>query len=256
MSAPQKIQRTYTAEVLLSVRRKGEKISLTDFWKLAGSLDKKSPSDWQSREATTELVDTLCEVLNTPKMGVLESTRGRTTGGTWAHKSLALAYAKWLDPKLHLLVNQVFFERIEEEANPELAVQRGNERARKTWLKCGKDEKWIEARIKGVATRKHFANVLAAHGVVREGYRNCTNATYSGLYGGSTEVVRLKKNLDKKVSILDNMDEVELAATQFAEVLALDKIQKQGLRGNAQCELACTAASKAAANAIMQSRKV
>lgn len=105
--------------ILGNVRSDGDMLSLTDLWKAANSPNKKDPSTWQRRESTIELIDTVCNFLNTPKMGVLKSKRGKSDGGTWAHKNLALAYAKWLDPKLHILINEVFFQRIEEEKNPD-----------------------------------------------------------------------------------------------------------------------------------------
>lgn len=46
-------------------------------------------------------------------MGVLKSKRGKTGGRTCGHKQIDLSYAKWLDPKLHVLVNSDFFDRIE-----------------------------------------------------------------------------------------------------------------------------------------------
>ena len=244
----------YALDAILNVRKKGDKFSLTDLWKLAGSDINKAPAQWAKQNETQGFLTVAARFSKCDLKSLLESTKGRH-GGSWGVELIALEYAQYLDPALAVLVNKAFLERIEEEVNPELAIQRGNARARKVWANVGKGEKWIEARIKGVATRKHFTDTLASHGVERDGYRNCTNAVYIGLYGGSTDVVRHKKHLEKGVSIRDNMDEVELAATQFAEVLALDKIKKQDLRGNAQCEMACTSASKAAANAIMQSRK-
>ncbi len=152
--------------------------------------------------------------------------------------------------------SQLETERLEEEANPELAVERGNARATKAWHKQGKKESWIDARIKGVSTRKAFTSKLATHGVHGQaGFRNCTNAIYTPLYGGTTEVVRMKKDLSPKDSIRDNMSEVELAATQLSELLALQTIEDQNLKGNGQCELACSHAAKSVATAILQNKR-
>ncbi|OZI07991.1 hypothetical protein BWI93_11590 [Siphonobacter sp. BAB-5385] len=106
-----------------------------------------------------------------------------------------------------------------------------------------------------MATRKAFTSTLATHGVKQEGYRNCTNAVYAGLFGGTSEVVRMKKGLEKSQNIRDHLSRVELAAVQLAESLATENIENHSLRGNAQCELACTRASKSVGRAIIDNRK-
>lgn len=195
-------------------------ISLTDLWKEAGSVNKKDPNTWINRESTIELIDTISTFLNTPKMGVLKSKRGKTGGGTWAHKNLALAYAKYLDPKLHVLVNEVFFERIEEEKNPDLII----DRAIATYERKGKDRKWIATRMDSKIKRNHFTSCLAEHGVTKDGYRNCTNAVYNNLFGGTAAVVREKKGLDLKANVRDNCSIVELAAISLSEALSMEDI--------------------------------
>lgn len=89
----------------------------------------------------------------------------------------------------------------------------------------------------------------------REGFRNCTNAIYHSLFGGSTNVIRQKKGLDQKSSIRDNMSLMELAAVKFSELIAKENIERNSLNGNAQCEIASSNASKAVGNAIIQGRK-
>ncbi|WP_234734541.1 antA/AntB antirepressor family protein [Tellurirhabdus bombi] len=123
------------------------------------------------------------------------------------------------------------------------------------YQRLGKGEKWIEGRMQGVATRNSFTRALGAHGVTKEGFRNCTNAIYTPLYGGTTSVVRLKKGLPDKANIRDNMTELELAAINLAELLASQAIQSEGLRGNGECELACNRASRSVATAIIQNQK-
>jgi len=226
-------------------------ISLTDLWKEAGSQSKKDPNTWLSREATTELIDSVCAFLNTPKMGVLKTKRGKG-GGTYAHKQIALSYAKWLDTRLHVLVNEIFFQRIEEEKNPDLIV----DRAIATYKKKGYDEKWINMRLKGKATRNEFTSCLAAHGVEHNGFSNCTNAIYRNLYGGTADVVRLKKQLPKNVSIRDNMSLDEISTIEFTEMLARNTIKANNFHGNGQCEIASDYASKIAAKAVIQSRQL
>jgi hypothetical protein len=175
---------------------------------------------------------------------------GNTGGGTYAHKNLALAYAKYLDPRLHVLVNELFFQRMEEEKNPDLIT----DRAIRTYKKHGKSDPWISNRLLSKARRNEFTGVLAQHGVRGEGYKNCTNAIYSHLYGGTTAVIREKKGLTAKDNIRDNMPMDELIGTMFTEMLATKRIEDGGQQGNAQCEMACTQASKIVARAIKENR--
>lgn len=235
---------------LMNIHSDGEMISLTDLWKEAGSDKQKTPAKWQETETAIGFIAATCKILNIAKNDVLKSKRGKN-GGTWGHKQIALEYAQYLDPKLAVLINQVFFERVEEEKNPDLIIDRGI----KTYEKLGKAPAWIDERIKGKLTRNSFTKTLAAHGVVHQGFRNCTNAIYNPLFGGSTDVVREKKGLDKTQSIRDNLSVIELAAIGLSELLAMENITKNGIKGGGKCEIACKQSSKAVANAIVQSRK-
>ena len=157
--------------------------------------------------------------------------------------------------KINQRWTQLETERIEEEANPELAVKRGNERATKAYKKLGHSESWIAQRIISITTRKAFTFTLSISGVQKEGFRNCTNAIYTPLYGGTSNVVRMKKGLSKNQSIRDNMSMVELSAIMLSESLAAEQIESGRLKGNAQCELACSRASKAVAHSIITARQ-
>jgi hypothetical protein len=58
-------------------------------------------------------------------------------------------------------VQQVFIERREEEADPDLAYTRGRQRAIAGYLRQGKDDAWIGSRLKGLDTRNEFTETLA-----------------------------------------------------------------------------------------------
>jgi len=84
-------------------------ISLTDLHRAAGGKEDQRPYDWLRRtEAMTFVVATLAEKLNTAPSRILETKRGRAVGGTYAHWQIALAYAKYLSPELHMAVNEVY----------------------------------------------------------------------------------------------------------------------------------------------------
>jgi len=238
------------AKLIADIHYEGEMVNLTDLWKAAGSPPNKRVVDWLRNETTDDFIETISIILKREKSHLLKVKPGKG-GGTISHKNIALAYAKWLDPKIHVLVNQIFFERVEEEKHPEKIFERGI----KTYERKGKSPEWIEARIQGIVARNSFTKILAAHYVGGEGYRNCTNATYSPLFGGSTAVIRHKKSIEKKQNVRDNLSVTEIRAIELSELLAKENIENRNLYGNGPCEIACRQASKAVANAIIQSRK-
>jgi hypothetical protein len=98
-------------------------ISLTDLWKASGTKLNK-PAHWLQQDSSQRFINAVSAKLNVHPEYLLRTTKGRN-GGTYADKQIALAYAKYLSPELHMFVNEVFFERMEENANPELAISRG-----------------------------------------------------------------------------------------------------------------------------------
>ena len=224
-------------------------VSLTDLWKHAGSPKNKRPIDWQKMDSTSELIDVLKATFSSGLKPLLKTIRGRGAG-TYAHKSIALSYAKYLDPKLHALVNEVFFERVEEEKNPDLIV----DRAIKTYNKKGYTPDWISKRITGKAARNEFTSTLKRHGVSGDGYQRCTNAMYIELYGKDASGVREKKGIPQKSNIRENMSALELQAIQFAEMLAKEDIENNRRYGNEECALVSNQAARIIKNSINQFR--
>lgn len=245
---------TQLEQLKASVRKADGLLSLTDLWKLAGADENKSPYKWSRTDIAKGVMAATARFLKRDSESLFKTTKGKN-GGTWANELILVEYAQYLNPELAVLVNAAFLERVEEEQNPELAVKRGNERAARTWAKQGHDEAWIGQRIVSIAARKTFTGVLKAHGVEREGYRNCTNAVYGGIFGGTSAVVRQKLDIEKRDNIRDNMSLLQLSATQLVEAMAAEEIQQQDLRGNASCEQACTKASRIVATAIVQNRR-
>lgn len=121
-----------------------ERVNMTDLWKASGKAEEYKPYRWIKYEGS-EFINAVTNKLKGHVTPLLETKRGRT-GGTFGHKQIALAYAKYLSPELHMYVNQVFFERLEEEANPELGITRSHERAIESWTNQGKSPVWIEQR--------------------------------------------------------------------------------------------------------------
>ncbi len=95
-------------------------VNLTDFWK-AGSGDRaKQPAQWLKTDAAQAFI---AELAKAEDIQLLKITRGRF-GGTFAHWQIALAYAKYLSPEFHILCNNIIRRFVEEEQNPDMAVDR------------------------------------------------------------------------------------------------------------------------------------
>ncbi|SEG75364.1 KilA-N domain-containing protein [Sphingobacterium lactis] len=223
--------------------------SLNGLYELAGSPKNKDPRTWVKQDNVKELIHTVSEILNVTSNHIIKSKRGKG-GGTEAHRQIALSYAKYLDPKLHALVNEVFFERVEEEKNPDLIV----DRAITTYTKKGYSPEWISKRITGKAARNEFTSTLKRHGVSGDGYQRCTNAMYIELYGKDASGVREKKGIPQKSNIRENMSALELQAIQFAEMLAKEDIEKNRRYGNEECAMVSNQAARVIKNSINQFR--
>lgn len=239
-------------ELMKHINFDNDMISLTDLWKQAGSIREKAPNFWLNQDSTKEFIDMAASMLNATSNCIIKTRRGKG-GGTYAHKNIGLAYAKYLDAKLHVLVNEVFFQRVEEEKNPDLIV----DRAVSTYKRRGKSDIWIQKRISGKLKRNSFTSCLANHGVdTPKGFKKCTNAIYEPLYGGGASLVREKKSLPDNVNIRDNMSELELSAVEFAESLSRDNIKRKGVYGENSCATECHSSARIIANAIVESRKL
>lgn len=225
--------------------------SLNGLWEYAGRPEYKDPRRWTETEQAKAHIESTCKIFNAAKNDIIKTKKGKG-GGTRGVPQIVLEYAKYLDSDLAVFVNEVFFQRVREEKNPDLIGDRYIE----SYRKQGKSDQWIKARLDGKIARKAFTNHLSAHGVkTGTGFSNCTNAIYRPLYGGGADLVREKKGLVKADSIRDNMTSLELAATRFSEELAMDNIDRKNIHGEKSCEIECENSSKVIARAIVESRQ-
>jgi hypothetical protein len=116
--------------------------------------------------------------------------------------------------------------------------------------------RWIAARAKGKEVRIKLTGTLARHGVNKEGFRDCTNAVYKPLFGGTASLVRKKLCVKEGANPRDAMDTFQLGAVMLAEEGADMIITKQQRHGNWQCEQACLEAGGIIANAIKQIKSI
>lgn len=106
-------------------------------------------------------------------------------------------------------------ERIQEVIDPSLAI----ERARKTYLKKGYSEEWINARIKGIPARNELTEEWDKRGISStKDYAILTDEISTATFGISTGQHKELKKIDKRANLRDNMSPLELALTTLAEV--------------------------------------
>lgn len=106
--------------------------------------------------------------------------------------------------------------------------------------------------MKGVGIRKELTSTLGTHGVQGEGFRECTNASYTGLFGMNAPAIRNVLQIDKKDSIRDNLSKTQLLALSLSESLANDDIKDKHLWGVRQCSQSCHDAAHTVYGAVMQ----
>ena len=212
-------------------------VSLNDIWAAAereGCADgKRDPRRWKE-EAGKEFVDVVAGALNVRPADIWKSTRGKG-GGTFAHWQIALAYAKYLSPQLHMQVNEVYArfkagdvtlaDEIADKATPE-------------------QQDWLAKRVAGKAARGMFTSTLQAHGVIGRGFADCTNAIYRPILGGKKSEICAQRGLRKSTNLRDVMDLEQLTRTALAEIVARKSIERFNVRGNDHCAFECGRAAE------------
>ena len=113
-----------------------------------------------------------------------------------------------------LWLAKVGYERMQEMANPELAV----DRARETWIKQGRSEEWIENRLKGITHRNELTDYWKEHDV-KKGmeYATLTDIIHREWSGVTVKQHKTMKALDKRDNLRDHMNSAELLFTALAE---------------------------------------
>lgn len=225
-------------------------VSLTDLFKAAqaagqaeGKLD---PRHWARAPKITksgtsgrtthvagpghDFVQFVAEQLNVGAAHIYRGTRGKG-GGTFAHWQIALAYAKYLSPELHMQVNQVYarFKAGDVTLAAEIA-----DKAKPA------DAEWLARRVQGTVARNQLTSTLAAHGVTDgKGFADCTNAIYRHVLGGKKSEICAARGLSKSTNLRNIMDAAQLTMTAMSELVAAKRIQVKKQRGNKACTDSC-----------------
>ena len=115
---------------------------------------------------------------------------------------------------IKLWLAKVGYERMQEMADP----ARSLERARETWKKHGRSEKWIQQRMTGQETRNKLTDFWANHDIKEgEEYAILTNIIHQEWAEVDVKAHKAMKGLQSQ-NLRDHMSEAELIFTALAEL--------------------------------------
>lgn len=115
---------------------------------------------------------------------------------------------------IKLWLAKVGYERMQEIADP----SRSLDRARETWQKHGRSEKWIQQRMTGQETRNKLTDYWADHDIKQgEEFAILTNIIHQEWSGVSVKAHKKMKGLQDH-NLRDHMSEAELIFTALAEL--------------------------------------
>lgn len=141
-------------------------------------------------------------------------------------------------------------ERIEEEINPQLAV----DRAVRTWRSQGKPEDWIANRLKGIAVRNTTTDTWKAHGIEGKQYGALTNILHVGVFNKTVKEHR--KELAVTGNLRDNLSRMELMALEFAEAAAEELTKHRNSQGYNEVKKDVKEGSAIGADALSKYKKL
>ena len=122
-----------------------------------------------------------------------------------------------------LWLARVGYERLEETADPELAI----DRALKTYLQTGYSREWVNQRLKSIEIRKALTDEWEKRGA-RGGleFAILTNEITKAWTGMTTKEYKRFKDL-KKENLRDNMTNLELVLNMLAETATTEISEKR-----------------------------
>ncbi|MDD5058999.1 MAG: BRO family protein [Sideroxydans sp.] len=132
---------------------------------------------------------------------------------------------------IKLWLAKVGYERMREMADPALSL----ERARETWQKHGRSEKWIQQRMTGQETRNKLTDYWKEHDIKEgEEYAILTNIIHQEWAGVDVKEHKALKSL-KSQNLRDHMSEAELIFTALAELSTrqiAESVEASGMNEN------------------------
>ena len=149
---------------------------------------------------------------------------------------------------IKLWLAKVGYERMQEMSDPALAL----ERARETWQKHGRSEKWIQQRMTGQETRNKLTDYWATHDIRKEDeYAILTNIIHQEWSGVSVKTHKNLKGL-KTQNLRDHMNEAELIFTALAELSTRQIAETSAATGMTQNQIAAKTGGKIAKRARLE----
>ncbi len=120
-------------------------------------------------------------------------------------------------------------ERIEEIADPELAVNR----AKEIYDKKGYPKDWVDKRMRGIAVRNTLTDEWKERDIKGMEFGILTNEIYKGVFEKDYKSLMKLKKLDKKNkdNLRDHMGDVELILTMLAEATSADISKAKNSKG-------------------------
>ena len=222
-------------------------VDLTGLWETAGSPENKKPNDWRDTNNGSEFIFVLEKNLKVSLDKILKTEKKGRKTSIWGHWQIALAYSKYLDPQLHIQVNEWVRQYLGEEKNPELGVNRAVE----NWKRKGHSDKWIDKRLSNIKVRHKFTDTLQQCGVNQSfEYAGCTDAINKNVLGGTAKQIREAKGLSKNTPLRDNLSVVQIAALGLAEALADEDIEINQIYGYKPCLQSCDKAGQRVKKAL------
>lgn len=104
-------------------------------------------------------------------------------------------------------------ERLEEMANPALAIERATDR----YIELGYSPEWIKNRIQSIVTHTQLLDEWSNRGATTKEYEKLSNTINKETFGVTTQEHKELKNVTDG-SLRDNMSAMELAITNLAEL--------------------------------------
>ena len=149
---------------------------------------------------------------------------------------------------IKLWLAKVGYERMQEMADPARAL----ERARATWQKHGRSDKWIQQRMTGQETRNKLTDYWATHDIKKgDEYAILTNLIHQEWSGVSVTAHKVLKGL-KTQNLRDHMSEAELIFTALAELSTRQIAETVNATGLAENQTAAKTGGKIAKRARLE----
>lgn len=128
---------------------------------------------------------------------------------------------------IKLWLAKVGYERMQEMADP----SRSLDRARETWEKHGRSEKWIQQRMMGQETRNKLTDYWKNHDIKEsDEFAILTNIIHQEWAGFSVKGHKALKGLTSQ-NLRDHMNEAELIFTALAELSTRQIAESVNARG-------------------------